>query len=251
MISGSKTNLAVKIFGPDLAVLRGLAADAERRLRDVPGIVDLSNQEQQSVPQLLVDFDRAAMARYGLSPGRRSPAASRPLFQGTEAGEIVEGGLASRVVVRFPERLRKDRERLDELPVTRARGRGSCGSARWPACASISGPASCAARTCSGSPCSPRTSRGPTSWARSRGRGSPLAGLALPPGYQVTFGGQFEEAARSQQNLGPALRPRPRRHVRPAAPRLPRPPPRRDRPRQPPPRPHRRRRRAWRCTAAS
>ena len=60
MISGSKTNLAVKIFGPDLSVLRGLVGGAERLLRDVPGIVDLSNQEQASVPQLLVDFDREA-----------------------------------------------------------------------------------------------------------------------------------------------------------------------------------------------
>ena len=67
MVSGSKSNLAVKIFGPDLAVLRGLAARAEAMLSEVTGIVDLSNQEQASVPQLLIDFDRTAMARHGLS----------------------------------------------------------------------------------------------------------------------------------------------------------------------------------------
>ena len=94
MISGSKTNLAVKVFGPDLSVLRGLASSAETLLRDVPGIVDLSNQEQATVPQLLVDFDRDAMARYGITPADMAQSVEA-LFQGTAAGEVVEGGLAS------------------------------------------------------------------------------------------------------------------------------------------------------------
>ena len=117
MISGSKTNLAVKVFGPDLAVLRGLSAATEKLLRGVPGIVDLSNQEQASVPQLLVDFDRQAMARFGLTPADMAQSVEA-LFQGAAAGEVVEGGLTSRVVVRFPERLRAHRDDLEALPVT-------------------------------------------------------------------------------------------------------------------------------------
>ncbi len=117
MISGSKTNLAVKIFGPDLSVLRGLSASAESVLRGVPGIVDLSNQEQASVPQLLIDFDRQAMARYHLTPADMARSVEA-LFQGTVAGEVIESGLASRVVVRFPERLRLHRDDLESLPVT-------------------------------------------------------------------------------------------------------------------------------------
>ena len=123
MISGSKTNLAVKIFGPDLAVLRGLAAERRaapaRRARD-RGPLQPGAAERAPAPRRL-------------RPGRRWPGTtSRPaalaqsveaLFQGTEAGEIVEGGLASRVVVRFPERLRRTATRSTTLPVTRPEGR--------------------------------------------------------------------------------------------------------------------------------
>ena len=200
MISGSKTNLAVKVFGPDLAVLRGLAAEAEGRLRGVSGIVDLSNQEQQSVPQLLVDFDRAAMGRYGLSPARLSQSLEA-LFQGTEAGEIVEGGLASRVVVRLPERLRADRDALDALPVTTAEGRvvrlGEVARVRFdlgPGLVRRENVQRLALLTAN-------VSGADLTGIVDRARAS-LAGLPLPTGYQVTFGGQFEEAARSQQNLG-------------------------------------------------
>lgn len=120
MLSGSRTNLAVKIFGPDLSVLRGLSASAERLLRGVPGIVDLSNQEQATVPQLLVDFDREAMARYGLTPAGMAQSVEA-LFQGTVAGEVVGSGLTSRVMVRFPERLRLHRDDVEALPVTTSR----------------------------------------------------------------------------------------------------------------------------------
>ena len=68
MMSGSRTNLAVKVFGPDLGVLRSVAASTERALSQVPGIVDLSNQEQAAIPQLSIEFDRTAMARYGILP---------------------------------------------------------------------------------------------------------------------------------------------------------------------------------------
>ena len=101
MISGSKTNLAVKVFGPDLAILRSLASRIEQILGDVPGIVDLSNQEQAAIPQLVIDFDRTAMARHGLLPTDLSSAVEA-LFQGIVVGEIVEEGVASTVALRLP-----------------------------------------------------------------------------------------------------------------------------------------------------
>jgi CzcA family heavy metal efflux pump len=201
MISGSKTNLAVKVFGPDLSVLRGLSARAERILREVPGLVDLSNQEQATVPQLLIDFDRQAMARHGLRP-RDVAQSLEALFQGTAAGEVVEGGLSSRVVVRFPERLRARREEIASLPVTTASGvglrLGDVARVRFdlgPGLVRRENVQRVAMLTAN-------VASSDLTGTVEAARNAIAEKLALPEGYQVVFGGQFEEAARSQENLG-------------------------------------------------
>jgi Cu/Ag efflux pump CusA len=201
MISGSKSNLAVKVFGPDVSVIRGLTRQVEEILREVPGIVDLGNQEQASVPQLLVDFDREAMGRFGLSAADLSRLVEAA-FQGTLVGEIVADGVASRVVVRLPQRLREHRDRLDALPVTTADGR----SIRLGEVARV------------------RFDLGPSLIRREdvqrvgmltaniagadlagtveRARAAVADGVELPVGYRIRYGGQFEEGAKSARTLG-------------------------------------------------
>jgi CzcA family heavy metal efflux pump len=200
MISGSKSSLAVKIFGPDLSVLRGLAARAQALLSETSDIVDLSNQEQGSVPQLLIEFDRRAMARYRLSAAALSRTVEA-LFQGSEVGEITEGGITSRVVVRFPESLRGQSADLALLPVTLDDGR----------------------LITLGDVARVRSDLGPSLVRRENAQrvamltanvaGQDLVGtvervqqklaaeLQLPLGYRIAYGGQFEEAAASVRNL--------------------------------------------------
>jgi CzcA family heavy metal efflux pump len=201
MISGSRTNLAVKLFGPDLSVLRGLSAGAEAILREVPGLVDLSNQEQATVPELVIDFDRAALARHGLTPASLAQSVEA-LFQGTGAGEIVEGGLTSRVVVRLPERLRARRDQMDALPVTTPAGStirlGDVARLRFdlgPGLVRRENVQRVAMLTAN-------ISSSDLSGTVEAARQAIAEKLALPEGYQVAFGGQFEEASRSLQNLG-------------------------------------------------
>ena len=201
MISGSKTNLAIKIFGPELAQLRGLSSSAERVLRDVAGIVDLSNQEQASVPQILIDFDRQAMARQGLTPADLAQSVEA-LFQGTPAGEIVEGGLTSRIVVRYPERLRARRDQMEALPVTTPDGRlirlGDVARVRFdlgPGLIRRESVQRVAMLTAN-------VTGSDLAGVVERARAALAAKLDLPEGYRIVFGGQFEEAARSLQNLG-------------------------------------------------
>jgi Cu/Ag efflux pump CusA len=200
MISGSKSSLAIKVFGADLSVIRDLTRQVESVVRDVPGIVDLSNQEQASIPQLLIDFDRTAMARHGLSAVQLAQVVEAA-FQGTVVGEIFEEGIASRVVVRVPEHLREHRDQLVELPVTTPDGR----VLRLDNVATV------------------RFDLGPSLIRRENVQrvgvltaniaGADLAGtveaaqraveeaVALPAGYRITYGGQFEEGARSARNL--------------------------------------------------
>ena len=200
MISGSKTNLAVKVFGPDLAVLRDVASRVEQVLGQVPGIVDLSNQEQAAIPQLVIDFDRTAMARHGLLPADLAEAVEA-LFQGIVVGEIVEHGVSSSIAVQLPAELRSSPEKLAALPV--------------------STPAGHIVRL--GSVAQVRRTLGPSMIRRENVQrvamltanvaGADLAGtvetaqaavdaqIDLPQGYLVTFGGQFEEASRSARTL--------------------------------------------------
>jgi CzcA family heavy metal efflux pump len=201
MISGSKTNLAVKIFGPDLAVLRGLAGRAQTLLSGVPGLVDVSNTEQASVPQLVIDFDRGALPVHGLTPAGLSRSVEA-LFQGTEAGEIIEGGVVSRVIVRLPERLRESREELEALPVPTPSGRtvrlGDVARVRFdlgPGLVRRENVERVAMITAN-------VTGADLAGTVARVQGTMEAGLELPAGYRIAYGGQFEEAARSLQNLG-------------------------------------------------
>ncbi|MFP3940247.1 MAG: efflux RND transporter permease subunit [Thermoanaerobaculia bacterium] len=201
MISGSRTNLAVKVFGPDLAVLRTLASRVEEVLGSVPGIVDLSNQEQAAIPQLVIDFDRGAMARHGILPADLAESVEA-LFQGAIAGEIVEEGMTSSIAVRLPPQLRSARGELAALPVSTASG----DVVRLGTVADV--------RRALGPSLIRRENVQRLAMVTANVAGADLAGTVeraraavdarvdLPRGYLVTFGGQFEEAARSVRSLG-------------------------------------------------
>lgn len=66
--SGVRAALAVKVFGSDLHELRRLAAQVEATMESVPGVVDLQVEPQIEVPQISIQIDRTAAARYGVTP---------------------------------------------------------------------------------------------------------------------------------------------------------------------------------------
>jgi CzcA family heavy metal efflux pump len=200
MVSGSKSNLAVKLHGPDLSVLRKLAAAAQATLGDVPGIVDVSNQEQAAVPQLLVEPDRAALARHGI-PATSFARTVEALFQGTEAGQIVDRGLPTRVVVRFPEGLRSDAEALGRLPVPAGGGElvrlsdvARVRSDLGPAIVRREDVERVAVVTAN-------VAGVDLAGTVERAREALVAAVALPEGYRMDLGGQFEAAAESARLL--------------------------------------------------
>ncbi|MEO8195355.1 MAG: efflux RND transporter permease subunit [Thermoanaerobaculia bacterium] len=201
MLSGSKSNLAIKIKGPELATLRTLARQVESALQASPDLVDLSNQEQALVPQLALTPDRAALARHGLT-AQDAAQSLEALFQGTKAAELVEDGLSSRVVVRYPERLRDDRDRLADLPMATPAGDIV--------------PLSAVARADFdlGPGLVRRENVERVALLSANVAGSDLAGtvaralaviaeqVRVPAGYRIEFGGQFEEANQSARRFG-------------------------------------------------
>src|SRR5687768_6817773 len=69
MLSGTRANIAVKIFGSDLYRLRLVGAQVRDAMQGVPGVADLQLEQQMDVPQLRITADRIALAQYGMSVG--------------------------------------------------------------------------------------------------------------------------------------------------------------------------------------
>ena len=100
MLSGTRANIAVKIFGDDLPALRALARQVQGTIQQVPGAVDVSTEQQMEIPTVRVRYDRAALARYGLGAGAAAEAL-QTAFVGQQVGEILEGQVSFPLVVRY------------------------------------------------------------------------------------------------------------------------------------------------------
>ncbi len=91
LLSGVRAQIALKLYGDDLATLRGLAEDLRARLADIPGLTDLQVEKQVLIPQLKIHLDHAQLARHGLTPGALLRDLER-MIEGERIGQILEGG---------------------------------------------------------------------------------------------------------------------------------------------------------------
>ncbi len=116
MLSGTRANVAVKLFGPGLYELRTLAEEVKAEMEQVPGVVDLSVEQQTDIPVLAVRFRRGAMARYGLTV---EPLAHtlEAAVQGLTVSRVLEGPHAFDLVVRLAPGEGRSAEVLRGLPV--------------------------------------------------------------------------------------------------------------------------------------
>jgi Cu/Ag efflux pump CusA len=121
MLSGTRANIAVKIFGEDLYTLRALGEQVRRAMAIVPGAVDVSVEPQIDVPILGARFDRQAMARYGVTVDDAAHTLEAAL-QGVTVSRILEGRYAFDLVVRQAEVEGWSPETLGDLPVDTPNG---------------------------------------------------------------------------------------------------------------------------------
>lgn len=201
MLSGTRANIAVKIFGPDLYKLRQVGAQVRDAMQGVPGVADLQLEQQMDVPQLRIHADRGALARYGMSVGQLAEAID-VAFNGEAVSRVFEDGKTFDLVVRFSDELRSGAEVISRVMFDTPTGQ------RVPL-------AQLATVT---------VDRGPNTVSREnvqrkivvqanvagRDLGSTVAdiqrvvhdGVQLPPGYHVEYGGQFEAQEESTRVLG-------------------------------------------------
>jgi CzcA family heavy metal efflux pump len=100
MLSGTRANVAVKIFGDDLQLLRGLAAQVQAEMAQVDGVVDLSTEAQTEIPTLRVKVEPEAAARYGIPAGEAAEAL-QTARAGKVVGHVLEGQVAFPLVIRY------------------------------------------------------------------------------------------------------------------------------------------------------
>ncbi len=105
MLSGVRSQIAIKIFGDDLDTLRGQADVLRGRLAAIPGIADLEIEKQVLAPQIKVRVDYAAAAQYGV-PTPQILSTLQSLVEGEKITQIVEGSRRFALVVRLPESAR-------------------------------------------------------------------------------------------------------------------------------------------------
>ena len=111
MLSGTRAAIAIKLFGPDLRELRDLGRKVRDVAESVDGVVDLSVEQQADVPQIQVRARRAAMAKYGVTPGALAEVIDIG-FNGEVVSQIREHERAFDLVVRFDEETRGAAERM-------------------------------------------------------------------------------------------------------------------------------------------
>ena len=199
LISGVRTDLAVRVSGEDFAVMQEVAGQVAQKLRAIPGAADVQVEQVSGLPTLSVRIDHAAAALHGLSADDVGDAL-RIGVGGASAGRVFEGDRRFDVVVRFEEGARNDPAQLAALPITRPDGTVV--------------PLSSVARI--------ELGEGPNQISRHDGsrrvvvqanvRGRDLGGfveeaqvavrsIQMPPGVHLGWGGQFENLQRAERRL--------------------------------------------------
>jgi cobalt-zinc-cadmium resistance protein CzcA len=121
LLTGTKAQLAVKIFGPDTEVLLEGSQALQLILQDVPGATDVQADQITGAPQLVVSLDRQALGRYGLSV-EEALDALRSGVGGAEAGAVFEGVRQFPVIVRYAEADRDTPEAIGRIILESASG---------------------------------------------------------------------------------------------------------------------------------
>ena len=116
LISGVRSDVAVKVFGDDMAVMEATAGQIARVLEGVAGAADVKVEQTSGLPMLTLRIDRAKLARLGLSMAEVQETTATAIG-GQEAGALFQGDRRFDILVRLPESLRSDIEALKRLPI--------------------------------------------------------------------------------------------------------------------------------------
>lgn len=200
LISGVRSDLAIKIYGDDLDVLAAQAERVETLLSGIAGAADVKTEQISGLPIMSVTPKRDLLSRYGLSVAEVQEVVAT-YFGGTEAGLLYKGDRRYGIVVRLPETLRSDITTVGQITIPLPDG----GYVPLREIADI---------TIAPGPNQIQREQGKrrvviTANARGRDLGSLVAEaqqkldaqLTLPEGYWIDYGGTFEQLESASQRL--------------------------------------------------
>ncbi|MGB3665316.1 MAG: CusA/CzcA family heavy metal efflux RND transporter [Bermanella sp.] len=116
LISGVRSDLAIKIYGDDLEILLQQAQAVLSQIQTLPGTADARIEQVTGLPMLSIVPDKVALAQYGLNLSQIQSVLAAAI-SGTQAGLIFEGDRRFDIVLRLPEILRNDINELNNLPI--------------------------------------------------------------------------------------------------------------------------------------
>ncbi len=200
VISGVRTELGVKVYGDSLPLLQEKADEIEAVVRSVRGAEDVSVGVSAGAMQLEVDLDRATIARYGLNVADLREAIETGVG-GMQATEVIDGRKRFPIVVRLAASFRSTPEAVEQTLI------------RTPAGGTVTLSQVARVRTVEGPEVINHEGGQRYVVVQSNVRGRDLGGFAadvktavrqrvtFPPGYYVTYGGQFENQSRATRRL--------------------------------------------------
>lgn len=200
LIAGTRSDVAVKIFGPDLDVLKRKAEVLARILERIPGAADVKVEQVAGLPLLRIVVDRNQIARYGLT-AEEVLTVIEALRAGHVVGTVVQGARRFELVVRLTEAASADPATLGGLLLPTAHGE-LVPLSRVATIVADTGPAQISRE---------HVQRRIVVECNIRGRDlggfvaaakrAVRSSLALPPGYELTWGGQYEHLQEASRRL--------------------------------------------------
>ena len=200
LITGVRADLAIKIYGEDLDLLYSKALEIENAIKDVEGASDIIVDKVAGLPQMMVKFDRQKIAKYGLNVADLNDIISMG-FAGLPAGTVFEGEKQFDLVIRFDKEHRKDIQNIKNASITLANG-FSLPLSELATISYTTGPAKISRDD---------TKRRIVVGVNVRGRDLESvvkdvqdivsAEISLPSGYEISYGGQFENLNSAKSRL--------------------------------------------------
>jgi cobalt-zinc-cadmium resistance protein CzcA len=200
LIAGVRSDLAIKIYGDDLEVLRKKAEETVAAVSRVPGATGFKAQQLSGLPQLQITVLPDQVARYGISTAAVMQTVEA--IGGAEATTILEGQRRFSLTVRFPNEARRDREAIAALLVS-APGGERVPVGQLARIEEVQGPADLSHEDGSRLVIVEGNVRGRDMGSFVQDIQAIFSGgsVQLPPGYRVAFGGQFENLERGTKRL--------------------------------------------------